>query len=134
MASFRVEIPEKLNFSRQEDWPNWSQRFERFRQASGLAKEEETSQINTLIYTMGDQADDILISFKPTEAQLTKYDVVKKSFDDHFVIQRNVIFERAKFNQRKQHEGETVDSFVTDLHALAEHCECGTLREEMIRD
>ena len=32
-----------------------------------------------LIYAMGDQADDILISFKLTEAQLKKYDVVKKS-------------------------------------------------------
>ena len=83
---------------------------------------------------MGDQVDDILLSFKLTEAQLKKYDVVKKYFDDHFVVRRNVIFERAKFNQRKQHEGETVDSFVTDSHALAEHCEYGTLREEMIRD
>ena len=27
-----------------------------------------------------------------------------------------------------------MNSFVTDLHALAEHCEYGTLREEMIRD
>ena len=134
MTSFRVEVPEKFNFSRQEDWPKWSLRFERFRQASGLAKEDETSQINTLIYAMGDQADDILISFKLTEAQLKKYDVVKKSFDDHFVVRRNVSFERAKCNQRKQHEGETVDSFVTDLHVLAEHCEYGTLREEMIRD
>ena len=80
MASFRVEVPEKFNFSRQEDWPKWSQRFERFRQANELAKEEETSQINTLIYAMGDQADDILISFKLTEAQLKKYDVVKKVF------------------------------------------------------
>ena len=78
--------------------------------------------------------DDILLSFKLTEAQLKKYDVVKKSFDDHFVVRRNIIFDRAKFNQRKQHEGEMVDSFVTDLHALAEHCEYGTLREEMIRD
>ena len=80
MASFRVEVPEKFNFSRQEDWPKWSRRFERFRQANELAKEEETSQINTLIYAMGDQADDILISFKLTEAQLKKYDVVKKVF------------------------------------------------------
>ena len=63
MTSFRVQLPEKFDYSRQEEWPKWSRRFERFRQASGLAKEEE-SQINMLIYALGDQADDILNSFK----------------------------------------------------------------------
>ena len=70
MTSFRVQLPEKFDFSRQEEWPKWSRRLERFRQASGLAEEEEESQINTLIYAMGDQADDILISFKLSTSQL----------------------------------------------------------------
>ena len=134
MTSFRVQLPEKFDFSRQEEWPKWSRRFERFRQASGLAKEEEESQINTLIYAMGDQADDILNSFKLRTTQLKQYHTVKTKFDEHFVVRRNVIFERAKFNQRRQEEGETVDTFITALHALAEHCNFGTLADEMIRD
>ena len=63
-----------------------------------------------------------------------KYDVVKNKFDNYFVIRKNVIFERAKFNRRVQEEGETVDEFVTALNKLAEHCNYGTLVEEMIRD
>lgn len=47
---------------------------------------------------------------------------------------RNPIFERAKFNQRRQEEGEPVDSFITALHCLAEHCGYGELHDEMIRD
>ena len=50
------------------------------------------------------------------------------------MVRRNVIFERAKFNQRRQEDGETVDTFITALHALAEHCNFGTLTDEMIRD
>ena len=134
MTSFRVQLPEKFDFSRQEEWPKWSRRFERFRQASGLAKDEEESQINMLIYAMGDQADDILNSFKLSITQLKQYHTVKTKFDEHFVVRRNVIFERAKFNQRRQEEGETVDTFITALHALAEHCNFGTLTDEMIRD
>ena len=134
MTSFRVQLPEKFDFSRQEEWPKWSRRFERFRQASGLAKEEEESQINMLIYAMGDQADDILNSFKLSTTQLKRYHTVKTKFDEHFVVRRNVIFERAKFNQRRQEEGETVDTFITALHALAEHCNFGTLTDEMVRD
>ena len=59
---------------------------------------------------------------------------VKRKFEDYFVKCHNQIFERAKFNQRSQKEGESVDSFVTDLHVLAEHCGYGPLHDEMIRD
>ena len=45
-----------------------------------------------------------------------------------------MIYERARFNQRKQLEGESVDTFITALHSLAEHCMYGELRDEMIRD
>ena len=47
---------------------------------------------------------------------------------------RNTIYERAKFNQRVQQQGESADSFVTDLYALAENCSYGGLHDEMIRD
>ena len=54
--------------------------------------------------------------------------------EGHFVIQRNVIFERAKFNLRFQKENESVDNFITDLFTLAQHCNYGTLHDEMVRD
>ena len=44
------------------------------------------------------------------------------------------IFERARFNSRKQEEGELADVFITALHTLSEHCNYGALRNEMIRD
>lgn len=52
---------------------------------------------------------------------------MKECFDKHFVKKHNVIYKRACFNRRRQEEGETVDSFVTDLYALAEHCSYGAL-------
>ena len=120
MTSFRVQLPEKFDFSCQEE--------------SGLAKEEEESQINTLIYAMGDQADDILTSFKLSTSQIKQYHTVKTKFDEHFVVRQNVIFQRAKFNRRRQEDGKTVDTFITALHALAEHRDYGTPKDEMIRD
>ena len=44
MKFFRVQLLEKFDLSRQEEWPKWSRRFQCFRQASGLVKEEEESQ------------------------------------------------------------------------------------------
>ena len=83
---------------------------------------------------MGDEADDILKSFQLTATQKKKYDVIKERFENYFVVKRNVIFERVKFNRRIQAEGETVDTFVTALYCLAEYCGYGTLQDEMIRD
>ena len=83
---------------------------------------------------MGDEADDILQSFSLSEDEQKVYDTVKTRFERHFVKRRNIIFERAKFNSRKQEQGETVDAFITALYGLAEHCNYGNLHNEMIRD
>ena len=57
-----------------------------------------------------------------------------EKFEAHFVKNRNVIFERAKFNQRRQEEGKPVNDFVTSLYCLSEHCRYGDLHDEMIRN
>ena len=64
MASFSITPPGTFTFSQPDNWPQWIHRFERFRQASGLQAKSQESHINTLIYTMGDQADDIFLSFQ----------------------------------------------------------------------
>ena len=90
--------------------------------------------MNTLIYTMGDDAEDIVTSLHMTGKEASEYITVKQKLEGHFVMRRNVIFERAKVNQRQQEQGETVDSFITSLHCLSEHCGYGQLHDEMIRD
>ena len=134
MATFQVTPPESFNFKNPEEFDRWLSRFERFKIASGLNDKSGEQQVNTLIYCMGREADDIFKSFNLTNDQQKQYDGVKKKFQDHFVIRRNVIFERAKFNMRKQEEGESVDTFITALYTLAEHCKFGTLKNELIRD
>ena len=71
---------------------------------------------------------------QPTISFLLLVSPVVEKFERHFIKKRNVIFERARFNQRKQEEGESVDDFVTALLCLSEHCQYGNLREEMIQD
>ena len=72
---------------------------------------------------MGDMADKILSSFGLSEEESGKYDTVKGRFEGYFVKQRNVIYERAKFNMRRQQKGESVDEFITSLYSLVEHCD-----------
>ena len=65
---------------------------------------------------------------------MQRYDVVKNRFENRFIAQGNVIYERTKFNVRIQNDGEPVEAFITDLHCLAEHCEFGTLKDQLKRD
>jgi len=47
------------------------------RTLSELNEKDEVTQINTLIYTMGDQAEDILNLFKLNATQLKEYKIIK---------------------------------------------------------
>ena len=62
-ALYHVAPPDSFSFNKPEEWPKWIRRFELFRIASGLTEKSEETQVNTLIYAMGDEADDILRSF-----------------------------------------------------------------------
>ena len=82
---------------------------------SGLSTQDDKVQVNTLIYSMGDEADDILRSLTLSTEDFKKYNVVKEKFEQR----RNVIFEQAKFNMRRQEEGELVDTFK--FHIESDH-------------
>lgn len=75
-----------------------------------------------------------MTTFNLSEEDGKKYDVVKMKFENYFIKRRNTIFEKAKFNNRRQEVGEPVDTFITDLYCLAKHCNYGALHDEMIRD
>ncbi len=61
-ATFQVTPPERFSFT-PEEWSKWIRRFERFRLALEHNKKDKESHVNTLIYSMEDEADDILQSF-----------------------------------------------------------------------
>ena len=82
---------------------------------------------------MGDKAEDLLESFNLTDEDAKDNSKVKLKFQGYFDKWRNTIYERARFNTRKQ-EDETVDEFIADLHRLAKHCGYGTLCDELICD
>ena len=74
---------------------------------------------------MGDQADSVLTSTKIATEDRLKYNSVMSKFDKYFKVHRNVILERARFNQCNQLAG---------LYTLIETCEYGNLTEELLWD
>ncbi|KAL3207076.1 hypothetical protein MRX96_010398 [Rhipicephalus microplus] len=83
---------------------------------------------------MGREAEDVLSSLKLPDAEKVNCDAVTRAFPKHVVPRTNGIYERAKFNSRKQEVHESVDAIVTQLYRLAETCEYGDLKDELIHD
>ena len=124
----------KFDFKKPDEWLKWKRRFEQFLSAPGLDKEEETRQVSTLLYCLGDEAHDIFASTSITDEERKNYKKVVEKFDGYFDVRKNVIFERARFNKRNQLESETAEEYITALYGLIETCKYGVLKEEMLRD
>ena len=134
VANMQLKPPDSFDFKQPDGWTKWKKRFERFRVASGLADESELKQVNTLLYCLGEEAEDVLTSTNITEDDKEKYNPVMAKFDEFFQVRKNVIFERARFNRRNQHEGESIEQYISQLYSLSESCDYGALKEEMLRD
>ena len=136
MATYNISLqtPGAFRFDRPDEWAKWKRRFEQFRLVSGLSAQSKERQVCTLLYTLGEDAEDVLSSTNISQEDRKKYAEVMAKFDGFFQIRKNVIYERARFNRRVQQPDELVEQFITNLYHLAEHCEYGELRNEMIRD
>ena len=142
----KFNAPEPMSFDAPAKWPEWKERFARFRIATKLHKDDGEVQVASLVYAMGRQAENIFKSFTfdpppaPTDADPNpldpkdNYDVVLKKYDAYFVPKRNTIYERAKFYQRTQEPGESIECFVRNLHELAANCRFEERETENIRD
>ena len=126
--------PEHFNFARPEEWPKWIYNFKRLKDATDLDEKSEQKQVSSLIYSMGEEVEDILWSFQLTEDKRKSYTTVRDEFQSFFVKRRNIVYEQSRFNLRRQEEGESAASFISNVYALAEHCGYGDLHEELIWD
>ena len=137
--------PEAMPFDAPSQWPEWRERFFRYRIATRLHKDDGDIQVSSLIYAMGRQAENIFKSFRfesrePSDIDPAPvdpkddFDIVLEKFEQYFVPKRNTIHERALFYQRSQQPGESVEAFVRSLHELAAHCRFEEKESEHVRD
>lgn len=83
----------------------------------GLSDRDEVIQVDTLLYSIGNKANDILQSFKLSKAD-QKNSKVKGKFNQHFC---QTSYSNTQSLTWEKEEGELVDSFIIDMYALAEH-------------
>ena len=88
MASTILIAPlEKFDFKKPDSRLKWHHRFKLFLSALGLDKESDTRRVNTLLYCLGEDAEDILVSMNISDKDRKKYENVVWAFEAHFKIQ-----------------------------------------------
>jgi len=100
MATLRLEPPEHFDVTSPDDWPRWKKTLPTIRLALHQGRRRTPDKHPFVL--PGEDADDILASTNITTEERGKYDTVLQKFDDHFLVRRNIIFERARFNKRSQ--------------------------------
>ena len=75
---------------------------------------------------------------KPSHFRKMAERILLKSFIEAFesrcVSETNVINKCYMFNRQTQEPGESIDHYITDVIKLAENCQYGCLRDDLIRD
>ena len=128
----RLDPPKKCSF-RLEEWPEWSTEFRRFRTAGKLHLEDGEIQRDTLVYCMGQEAEKIYRTLT-FDKEGDSVDCLMQKFTNYFIPQRNIIYERSQFLERKQKENETIEEFYRVLKDLVRFCNYGIEEESIIRD
>ena len=120
-SSVRLQPPEPFNFKSPDEWPRWRRRFLQFRDASGLGDEGQQKQVSTLLYCMGESAEDVLTSMDISADDRKRFESVIAKFDSFF-------------NRRWPQDGETAEEFITSLYQLVDSCDYGAMQDQMLRD
>lgn len=76
-SSYNVPPPREFDFHSPSEWMKWIKRYERFRIASGVFNLKDADQVSHLIYTMGEEAEEMLQAFRLTPAEEASYATVR---------------------------------------------------------
>lgn len=121
--------------NRADSWRKWLKQFNVFLKASGVCKESKDVQASLLINLVGPDGYDIYSTFKfLKDGDEDDIDVLIKKFCDHFGTKHNTTMARFRFFTRNQEKGEHIDSYVTALRLLSQHCDFEHLEDGLIRD
>ena len=133
MAKFK---PPEISWTARDLHQEW-RRFNRQAQCifeGPLHENEESVKVSYLKLWVGNKGLDVFEGFtfaKPEDA--VKLNIVLKKFEEYCAPRKEHIMAALKFNERRQGDNESFDSFVTDLKILVK--DYGYQEEErMVRD
>lgn len=117
-----------------ENWKRFLQQFEIYLISSEKAEKKDEVKIALLLHCGGRELVDVYNTLPIAEDVKKVYKTLVSSLNEHFKPKNYVTYERYLFNTRAEQQGETIDSYFTDLRKKAKNCNYGQLSDELLRD
>ncbi|XP_064646909.1 uncharacterized protein LOC135499855 [Lineus longissimus] len=135
MSGLKPPAQLSLEGNLQANYRNWIRSFEVYSIASGVADKAEVVQCNVFLHVAGPEAQKVHATMEFAEADVDQIAPLKAKFAAFCEGKRNITVIRYQFNSRTQKDGESFDSFLTELKQLIKDCEFGdALRDSLLRD
>lgn len=136
--SCNVSLPPKLEVrcvNLSIEWKQWRQVWDAYEEVTELRTKTSRLRVATFITCIGKEALEVHngLPFQSDE-EYADINKVLELWANHCIGKTNIIYKRYKFNNRMQEQAESIDTYITTLRALAETCDFGTLKDDIIRD
>ncbi|KAF4527576.1 hypothetical protein B566_EDAN015817 [Ephemera danica] len=128
-----LKTPDRFSFVPGE-WPAYKKQVERWFLLSEARNMNSMEKREALLYMMGQQADQIVTTFREKVTDTLSFKDFIKLFDDYFTPKTNLVAERGKFWDRRQKEGESNEDFICEIYNLGDQCGYSEKLPEHLRD
>lgn len=136
-TSSQIPVPAPLRLAGNVagDWKRFRGQWINYAKAVKLASEEADCQAAVFLACIGPDAYELFETFEfasdEDRSDLTK---IMDAFEAHCVGEVNVVYERYVLYQRCQENGESFDTFLSDVRRLIKSCDFGAMEDSAVRD
>ena len=134
MGSLKQPESMCMEGSMERNWKQFKRNFDIYSAATELDILSENIQVNTFLHCIGQEGRELYDTFEFEAGKEIKLEEIKKKFGAHYLPKVNVSVQRHKFNTRIQKKGEQFQEFLADLRKIAQECDFGTIKDDLIRD
>ncbi|KAL4719359.1 hypothetical protein ACJJTC_004458 [Scirpophaga incertulas] len=121
----QVKLPPNLNISGTDacvEWRFWFSLFEDYLSVTNNMDAPDSIKLSLLRNMMGPDALRIVLTLPLSDEKFKIYHEVIAAITKHVNPRTNVVFERFKFREYKQKEGQPFDIFLTECRQLIKTC------------
>ena len=109
-------------------WILWKEELDIYIVAAGVTDKKQQKAL--LLHLGGRELREI---YKTLKEESDDYGAICNKLETYFQPRKNLTYERFKFKQARQEDGEAIPNYITRLRNLALHCEFNNPEEE-VRD
>ena len=118
-----------------EKWKRWKQDFTLYLTATEDTKKPNQVKSSLLLHCIEEKDREICNNFTfDYEEDSLVYEKRIEKFEAYIAPRKNLTDSQFKFLTYRQEEGQSFESFITDLKKFASDCELDNLKKSLIRD